>query len=409
MRERRCRHSASRSRRRGDPATRTGPPPSRRKSRPCRPARCARARARRGSRPTRARPAPGGAPACGRRPRASRCRARGQRQVGSAPAMSFEMDHGRRLSLADQAIDARAPRLLVRVARHAVAKRRQLGVGVRCELQQRVASSQRARTASIRLASSARSRSSNCSRASPRSALRAGPCRIQLPYGVVDRGVQRAIVAGAQRGQPCDHAFEMSRKRRRGVVTSRSPGSTSSTAAGNAHGAAPLVEDVEDVRFAELDAHRPTARALGVVALEVPIDAAARDRERHAARRPAADLLERRADDANQVPVVLAAEMRLHLSAVLGCVVCSGSSGRCAQIRRLVHSSSPSTHFTGNDTDEAGVRTDQQRARHRRYSPPHRASGCRRDPTRRAGRSMVAARARQASSTDAARPCCRSA
>ena len=40
--------------------------------------------------------------------------------------------------------------------------------------------------------------------------------------------------------------------------------------------------------------------------------------ERHAARRPAADLLERRADDANQVAVVLAAEVRLDLPAVLG-------------------------------------------------------------------------------------------
>ena len=52
---------------------------------------------------------------------------------------------------------------------------------------------------------------------------------------------------------------------------------------------------VEDVGLAELDAHRTAPRSLRVVALAVPIDAAERDGERDALRRPARDLLEHRA------------------------------------------------------------------------------------------------------------------
>ena len=51
--------------------------------------------------------------------------------------------------------------------------------------------------------------------------------------------------------------------------------------------APPVVEQLEDVGLAELDAHRPAPRSLRVVALAVAIDAAEGDRERHALRRPA--------------------------------------------------------------------------------------------------------------------------
>ena len=79
----------------------------------------------------------------------------------------------------------------------------------------------------------------------------------------------------------------------------------------------PLVEHVEHVGFAEVDPHRPAARTLAVVALEIPIDARERDLERHALRRPARDEVERRPDDADQVPVVLLAEVGFDLAAVI--------------------------------------------------------------------------------------------
>src|SRR5207247_6468326 len=71
----------------------------------------------------------------------------------------------------------------------------------------------------------------------------------------------------------------------------------------------PFVEHVEHVRLAEIDLHRPPPRTLRVVALEVPIDPFERDLERHTLRRPAGDQIERRTRDANQMPVVLPAEI----------------------------------------------------------------------------------------------------
>ena len=54
----------------------------------------------------------------------------------------------------------------------------------------------------------------------------------------------------------------------------------------------PLVECVKDVRFAEIDAHGPPARPLGVIALEVSIDPAECHFERHALRGPRGDEIE---------------------------------------------------------------------------------------------------------------------
>ena len=54
----------------------------------------------------------------------------------------------------------------------------------------------------------------------------------------------------------------------------------------DADGATPVVERVEHVGFAELNAHRTAARALAVVALEVAIDAGFGHFERHALRAP---------------------------------------------------------------------------------------------------------------------------
>ena len=78
-----------------------------------------------------------------------------------------------------------------------------------------------------------------------------------------------------------------------------------------AHRAPPLVEDIEHVRFAEVDLHRTPSRSLSIVALEVAIDPLARNFERHALRRPAGHEIERRSGDADQMPVVLPAEVNL--------------------------------------------------------------------------------------------------
>src|SRR5262245_54578671 len=83
------------------------------------------------------------------------------------------------------------------------------------------------------------------------------------------------------------------------------------------HRPAPFVEYVENVRLAEVDLHRAAPRTLAIVALEATIDAGPRDFERHSLHRPAGDEIERRTGDANQVPVILAAEIRLDLPAVL--------------------------------------------------------------------------------------------
>src|SRR5436190_339671 len=106
----------------------------------------------------------------------------------------------------------------------------------------------------------------------------------------------------------------------------------------HAHGAAPVVEELEDVGFAEFHAHRPAPRSLGVVALAVPIDAAADDRERHALRRPPGHLLEHGPRNADQVAFILAAQVRFDLAAVLGDV----GHGRAAPVRSQM-SRSPSS------------------------------------------------------------------
>ena len=88
----------------------------------------------------------------------------------------------------------------------------------------------------------------------------------------------------------------------------------------NADGAAPGIEGIKDVVLAEIDLHRPASNPLGVVPHEVGVDALARDLERNALCGPAADTLEGRSDDSDQVAVVLAAEVGFDLAAVLVCV-----------------------------------------------------------------------------------------
>src|SRR5438445_192501 len=74
---------------------------------------------------------------------------------------------------------------------------------------------------------------------------------------------------------------------------------------GHPDGPPPVVEGIEDVRLAELDAHRASPRAFRVITLAVPIDAAEGDGQRHALRRPPRHPLEHRSGDPDQVALIL--------------------------------------------------------------------------------------------------------
>src|SRR6188508_2134080 len=74
---------------------------------------------------------------------------------------------------------------------------------------------------------------------------------------------------------------------------------------------APFGENVHHVRVAELHPNGTATRAFGVVALKVAIDAAIGGLEWHTLFRPRAHPFESRTDDANEMTIVLATEIRL--------------------------------------------------------------------------------------------------
>src|SRR5262245_55516709 len=78
----------------------------------------------------------------------------------------------------------------------------------------------------------------------------------------------------------------------------------------DSNGAAPFIERIENIRFAKSDLDGTAPRTFCVVAIEVAIDAFARDLQRDTALRPFADLFERGSDDPDEMPVVLATEVR---------------------------------------------------------------------------------------------------
>src|SRR5262245_66295776 len=71
-----------------------------------------------------------------------------------------------------------------------------------------------------------------------------------------------------------------------------------------ADGSTPLVEHVQNVSLAKVNAHGPALGPFAVVPLEVAIDAAARDLDRYAVGRPSRDHVEGGSDDPDQVAVV---------------------------------------------------------------------------------------------------------
>ena len=119
--------------------------------------------------------------------------------------------------------------------------------------------------------------------------------------------------AGACLSEAQNGAFEMCGQRR----SCRRESRVESRLSGQTQCAAPFVEDVEHIGLAEVDADRPPARAFAIVALKVAIDAAERDLERNALRRPSGHEIERRPHDANQMAVIFSTEVGLDLAAVL--------------------------------------------------------------------------------------------
>src|SRR5262249_38981874 len=78
-----------------------------------------------------------------------------------------------------------------------------------------------------------------------------------------------------------------------------------------------VFEGVEDVGLAELDRNRtPSPSRPRVVPVEIAIDAAIHDLERHPTAGPVTDLLEDGTRNPNQVTVVLSTEVRLDLPAI---------------------------------------------------------------------------------------------
>src|SRR5262245_17231361 len=147
-------------------------------------------------------------------------------------------------------------------------------------------------------------------------ASRLAPRHFELGSRAIDERIERRAQRAlrSRLGQPQHHALQMRRQR---VTGTGRLGTYAWRLKTDTHRPAPFVEYVENVRLAEVDLHRATPRTLAIVALEAAIDGGPRDFERHALHRPAGDEIERRTGDANQMPVILAAEIRLDLPAVL--------------------------------------------------------------------------------------------
>lgn len=114
--------------------------------------------------------------------------------------------------LPDKTVDAQLLRLRVRLGRHALAKGRELAIGVV------VQTLQRCRVAHV----AGGLHQSPIERAQPLDQRRAGvtahvlrsaPRRVHLAHDVIQDGIQPPILPGPQRREPRDEALEVRRKR----------------------------------------------------------------------------------------------------------------------------------------------------------------------------------------------------
>ena len=85
----------------------------------------------------------------------------------------------------------------------------------------------------------------------------------------------------------------------------------------DAHRPPPLIEHVEHIGLAILDASRPAARTLGMVAFTVAIDPPVHELQRHTPLGPGHHPIERWSDEAYQVTAVLTAQIRFDVTAIL--------------------------------------------------------------------------------------------
>lgn len=85
----------------------------------------------------------------------------------------------------------------------------------------------------------------------------------------------------------------------------------------NADCSTPRIERVKDIGLAEVNPHRMSARPSRVVPLEAAVDAVENKFNGDAARRPAGHKLEGRSHDSNEVAIVLATQVGFDVAAVL--------------------------------------------------------------------------------------------
>lgn len=225
--------------------------------------------------------------------------------------------------LTHQSFDRSTTRCRIGVRRHARPEGRKFEVGFGCE----------GRSLAFRHGGDGRGNQLSVDRRNPLdqrlSHLTTGPRRVRT------NGVQQAnrtveggpdprarLVASPKYGQPRQPGLDV-----RGEGPLRTPGARHGFLdiwttipvrryCRDAERPPPCIEGIQHVGLAEFDANRTSSRFLAVVALEVAVDADLGDIERNSLPRPSDHPIEGGTRDANQVPVVLPAQVGFEVSAV---------------------------------------------------------------------------------------------
>src|SRR5262249_34135612 len=133
---------------------------------------------------------------------------------------------------------------------------------------------------------------------------------------IVEGGIERSARPCLR--QPQERPLEMHRQRGTAALAAatRLPGAVEG-ARRRPEPPPPFVEGLEHVSFTEIDSDRTPARTLAIVPLTAAIDPPQRHFERDAAGRPRRNELERRADHAHEMSIVLPAQVRFDFPAVV--------------------------------------------------------------------------------------------